>query len=198
VVAAQPGTPARAGGRIYKWVDERGVMQYGHAIPPEYRDLGIAEMNKQGITVNRIDPTATAEQRRVAEERAQREREEQKRAGEQRRRDTALMNTYTSTREIDDARERSLSLPMQAIRSIEPRQKNAQERLDALNKQTAELQKAGRPTPEYLKEDIALQKRELDDLLRERERHETQAAGIRARFDIDKQRYLELTSVSVR
>ena len=173
-------------------------MQYGHAIPPEYRDQGGAEMNKQGITVNRINPAATAEQRRVAEERAQREREEQKRAGEQRRRDTALMNTYTSTREIDDARERSLSLPMQAIRSVEPRQKNAQERLDALNKQAAEFKKAGKPTPDYLKEDIALQNSELDGLRRDRERHETQAAAIRARFDADKQRYLELTSVTVR
>jgi hypothetical protein len=195
--AAQPGTPARAG-RIYKWVDEHGVTHYGQSIPPEYRDQGAAEMNKRGLTVNRIDPAATPEQRRAVEERAMREREEQKRQAEQRRRDTALMNTYTSPREIDEARERSLALPMQAIRTLEPRQKKGQERLDALTRQSADLHKAGKPVPEYLKEEIAEQKAELDTMRLERERHEAQIAAIRARYDADKQRYMELTAVAPR
>jgi len=195
--AGQPGATPRAG-RIYKWVDEQGVTHYGEAIPPEYRDQGAAEMNRRGITVNRIDPAATPEQRRALEERALREREEQKRLFEQRRRDAALMNTYTSPREIDEARERSLNVPIQAIRTLEPRQKKAQERLDLLNKQAAELQKAGKPLPEYLKEDIALQNSEVDAMRLERERHEAQIASIGARFDADKQRYMELTAVSPR
>ena len=195
--AAQPGTPPRAG-RIYKWVDEHGVTHYGQAIPSEYRDQGAAEMNKRGITVNRIDPAATPEQRRAVEERAVREREEQKRLFEQRRRDTALMNTYTSPREIDEARERSLSVPMQVIKTLEPRQKRAQERLDALQKQAADLQKAGRPVPEHLKEDIAEQKAELDGMRLERERLEAQITAIRARYDADRQRYIELTEFAPR
>ena len=62
----------------------------------------------------------------------------------------------------------------------------------------AELQKAGKPVPEDLKEDIALQKGEVDVLRRERERYEAQIAGIRARYDADKQRYSELTAVAPR
>jgi hypothetical protein len=196
VGAAQPGKPSS--GRIYKWVDEHGVTHYGQTIPPEYRDKPAAEMTKRGLTVNRIEPTATPEQRKAAAERALREKEEQKRLFEQRRRDTALMNTYSSAREIDDARERSLSAPAQALRGLDPRLKKAEERFQGLSRQASEVQRAGKPVPEFLTEDIAEAKLEVEHLLAERRRHEIQIAVIRARFDADKQRYMELTQVSPR
>lgn len=196
VGAAQPGQASS--GRIYKWVDEHGVTHYGQSIPPEYRDKPAAEMNKRGLTVNRIDPAAEAAERRNAGERALHEREEQKRLAEQRRRDAALMNTYSSAREIDEARERSLSAPAQALRGLDPRLKTAEERFQLLNRQANEVQRAGKPVPEFLLEDIAQQKTEVEQLLAERRRHETQIAVIRARYDADKQRYVELTHLGPR
>ena len=196
VAAAQPGQGSS--GRIYKWVDEHGVTHYGQSIPPEYRDKPAAEMNKRGLTVNRIDPAASAAERQNAAERALRDREDQKRLAEQRRRDTALMNTYSSAREIDEARERSLSAPAQALRGLDPRLKKAEERLQLLNRQANEVQRAGKPVPEFLLEDITHQKAEVEQLLVERRRHETQIAVIRARYDADKQRYVELTQLGPR
>ncbi len=189
--AAQPG-------RIYKWVDEHGVTHYGQHIPPEYRDQAATEMTKRGVTVNRIDPVTTPEERRLAQERALREKEEQKRLAEQRRRDTALMNTYSSTREIDDARERSLSAPMQALTVLEPRFKRANERLQGLNRQAADIQRGGKPVPDFLSEDITAAKHEVEQLQAERQRHEAQIVAIRTRFDADKQRYIELYTISPR
>ena len=194
--AAQPGQAST--GRIYKWVDEHGVTHYGQSIPPEYRDKPAAEMTKRGLTVNRIDPAASAAERKNAAERALRDKEEQKRLAEQRRRDTALMNTYSSAREIDEARERSLSAPAQALRGLDPRLKKAEERLQLLNRQANEVQRAGKPVPEFLLEDITHQKAQVEQLLVERRRHETQIAVIRARYDADKQRYVELTQVGPR
>jgi hypothetical protein len=189
--AAQPG-------RIYKWVDEHGVTHYGQHIPPEYRDQAATEMTKRGVTVNRIDPVTTPEERRLAQERTLREKEEQKRLAEQRRRDTALMNTYSSTREIDDARERSLSAPMQALTILEPRFKKANERLQGLTRQAADIQRGGKPVPEFLSEDITVAKHEVEQLQAERQRHEAQIVAIRTRFDADKQRYIELYTISPR
>jgi hypothetical protein len=194
VGAAQPAKS----GRIYKWVDEHGVTHYGQVIPPEYRDQAATEMTKRGVTVNRIDPVTTPEERRMAQERALREKEEQKRLAEQRRRDTALMNTYSSPREIDDARERSLSGPMQLLRGLEPRWKKTDERLQGLKRQAADLQRAGKPVPEFLNEDIAATKEGLEHLQAERQRHESQITAIRTRFDADKQRYMELTKLGPR
>jgi hypothetical protein len=190
--AAQPSSS----GRIYKWVDDKGVTHYGQSIPLEYRDQGMSEMNKGGMTVRRIDPAATPEQRKAAEDKLRREREEQKRVFEQRRRDTALLNTYTSPREIDEARERNLALPTQAIRGLEPRLKRAEERLVTLQTRADGMQKSGKPVPDVLKEDISEAKLELEGLRADVGRHQSQIEAIRLRFDQDKQRFLELTQAS--
>jgi hypothetical protein len=191
--AAQP-----AGGRIYKWVDEHGVTHYGHSIPPEYRDQAATEMTKRGVTLKRIDPATTPAERKQSEERAVREKEDQKRTFEQRRRDTALMNTYSSAQEIDAARERSLSGPTQALRVLEPRMKKAEERLHGLNRQASDVQRVGKPVPEFLADEIAAAKLEIEQLGAERQRHESHITAIRSRFDADKQRYMELTQLGPR
>jgi hypothetical protein len=151
-------------------------------------------MTKRGLTVRKVEGAAALEaQRKTADERAQLEREERKRLLEQRRRDMALINQYTSSREIDDARERNLATPQQALRSLEPRQKRKQEELAALQRQADGLTQAGKPVPDLLKQDIQDRKAELAEILAEKERHEAQILAIRARYEADKKRYMELT-----
>jgi hypothetical protein len=183
--------------KIYKWTDEKGVTHYGEVIPPEYKDQAAQEMSPNGITLRKWDAAAaspnTPEQRRAAEDRAVRERQEKQRAFEQRRRDLALVNTYTSAEEIDGARDRTLQLPTQAIRGLEPRLKKAQERLTSLEQQTAGLAKGGKRVPESLQADIAEQKAEVETIQAEIERDKAQIQAIRVRYEEDKKRYLEVT-----
>jgi hypothetical protein len=187
---------AAAAAKIYKWTDERGVTHYGEVIPPEYKDQAAQEMSPHGITIRKWDsasPTMTPEQRKAAEDKAVREREERQRVFEQRRRDVALVNTYTSTQEIDAARERTLQLPSQAIRGLEPRLKKAQDRLTGLEQQAAGLVKAGKRVPDVVESDIADQKIEVDTIRAEIERHKAQIEIIKAKYEQDKKRYLEVT-----
>ena len=187
---------AAAAAKIYKWTDERGVTHYGEVIPPEYKDQAAQEMSPHGITLRKLDAvsaTITPEQRKAAEEKAAREREEKQRAFEQRRRDVALVNTYTSAQEIDAARERTLQLPSQAIRGLEPRLKKAQDRLTSVEQQAAGLVKAGKRVPEAVESDIADQKFEVDTIRAEIERNKTQIEIIKSKYEQDKKRYLEVT-----
>jgi hypothetical protein len=187
---------AAAAAKIYKWTDERGVTHYGEVIPPEYKDQAAQEMSPHGITLRKLDAvsaTLTPEQRKAAEEKTAREREEKQRAFEQRRRDVALVNTYTSAQEIDAARERTLQLPSQAIRGLEPRLKKAQDRLTSVEQQAAGLVKAGKRVPEAVESDIADQKIEVDTIRAEIERNKTQIEIIKSKYEQDKKRYLEVT-----
>jgi phage protein D len=184
---------AAAAAKIYKWTDEKGVTHYGESIPPEYKDQGAAEMTTQGITVRKWDPASKVDPRKVTEEKAAHEREEKQRAFEQRRRDMALVNTYTSPKEIDDARERTLQFPMQAIRALDSRLKRAQEKLTALEEQAASLSKAGKRVPDGLEQDIVDQKVEVDTIKAEIDRHQAQVQAVKAKYEEDKKRYLELT-----
>lgn len=186
-------TDAAAAAKIYKWVDERGVTHYGETIPPEYKDQAAAEMSKRGLTVRKWDAAATPDQRKAVENKAILERDERQRAFEQRRRDMALVNTYTSAREIDDARERSIQLPQQAIRGLEPRLKKAQDNLAAVQKQAADVRNNGKAVPEVLEQDAADRKAEVDGIKADIERYQAQIVAIKAKYESDKKRYLELT-----
>ena len=182
---------AAAAAKIYKWTDERGVTHYGESIPPEYKDSPAAVM-QGGITVRKIDAATSPNQHKTTTD-DKAAREEKQRAFEQRRRDLALVNTYTSTKEIDDARDRTLQIPLQAIRSLDPRLKKAQERLNALQRQATGLAESGKQVPDGLSQDIADQKAEVDGFKAELDRHQAQVQAIRAKYDEDKKRYVELT-----
>ena len=178
--------------KIFKWVDEKGVTHYGETIPPEYKDQASTEMSKHGVTVRKVEAANTGlEQKKAAEEKAIKDREEKQRAFEQRRRDMALMNTYTSAREIDEHRERTLQVPMQTLKGVEPRLKKAQDRLASLQSQAAALAKKGKPT-DLLDQDIADEKAEIDSMKADMDRGLAQIEAIKVKFDADKKRYLEL------
>jgi hypothetical protein len=179
--------------KIFKWVDEKGVTHYGESIPPEYKDGGSAEMSKQGVTLRKVAPAATMDQRKAAEEKSIRDREEKQRTFEQRRRDLALMNTYTSAKEIEEHRDRTLQMPLQVIKGLEPRLKKAQEKLAAVQQQAASAGKGGKPVPDGMEQDIADHKAEVDALKADIERNQAQIEAIKAKFDADKKRYIELT-----
>lgn len=198
----KPGTtktgPRVPTDRIYKWVDENGVTHYGESIPPQYRAQGGAEMNKRAITVREIDPMATPAQRQAALEKQRLESEEKKRVAAQARRDRALLNTYTSPGEIEEARDRNLALPRQAISGLQPRVDQGRARLVELQGKADAIEKSGKPVPERLQDDIAEQQAELEGLGAEIARHEAHIERIRARYDADRARYVELTTVSTR
>jgi hypothetical protein len=196
--APKAGQSAKPGGQMYKWVDENGVTHYGQTIPPEYTDEAAQELNRRGMTVRRIEPAGTVQERRALEEKLEREREEQKRLADQRRRDRALVNTYGSAEEIDAARDRNLALPIQTLRNLEPRIKRAQARLAKLEAQRDELSQAGKTVPDYVLEDIEAERREVGSLRGDMDRQSAQIATIRTRYEADRKRFIELTEAGLR
>jgi Domain of unknown function (DUF4124) len=94
---------------LFKWVDDKGVTHYGDRIPPEYAKQGNTQLDKRGVTVRKVDPALTPEQRRAQQEEGQRLKDALKQAEAQQREDLALINTYSSEAEIDLARDRRIA-----------------------------------------------------------------------------------------
>ncbi len=188
---------AATAAKIFKWTDERGVTHYSEVIPLEYKDQAAQEMSRQGLTIRKWDPAITLEQRKATEEKtgekAVREREEKQRSFEQRRRDLALVNTYTSAKEIDEHRDRTLQLPLQAIQGLEPRLKKAQDRLASLQQQIATFTNAGKRVPNGLELDLADQRSEVHSIQAEIDRHKAEIEVIKVKYEGDRMRFLELT-----
>jgi hypothetical protein len=106
----------------YKWVDDKGVVHYTDKIPPEAINKGSVQLDKQGVTVRRIDPALTPEQRRVKADEEARAQQLAKERELVDRRDRALLSTYTMESEIDLARRRALSTIEQQIQSATAQQ----------------------------------------------------------------------------
>ena len=101
---------AQSKGRIVCWKDKSGkVIGCGDKVPQEYQDSGTREMDRSGVTRKTTESAEDAAKRRAQEqETAALKAEENKRLAEQKRQDSALLNTYTSEKEIDQKRDRDL------------------------------------------------------------------------------------------
>lgn len=185
--------PALAG-TIKKWVDENGVTHYGDTIPPQYVNQGSTELSTKGVVVKKTDRALTAEERRAAEEDKARRQEAQVKEQEQQRRDRALLNTYTSEKEIDLTRDRNLQQAEVQMQSAELRIKQVGDRLTKYRRQAESMTKTGKPVAPDLKQDIDNAEREIAHLEESIKQKKKDMDAIRARFDTDKQRYRELTS----
>lgn len=114
VLAAAPAADAFASsGKIYRWVDENGVVHFGDAIPPEYSKERHDVVDQRGVR------TAVNEAR--DEEPVQSDR------------DRALLATYGSVDEIEDVRDRRTGY-------LDAQNDVARDRLEGLKTRRGELE----------------------------------------------------------
>lgn len=180
-------------GTIKKWVDERGITHYGDSIPPEYVKQGSTEFSSMGTVVKKTERAITIEERKAQEEERINQEAAKQKDMEQQRRDKALLNTYTSEKEIDLARDRNLQQAEVQSKSAELRIKQVEERLAKYRSQAAASTKAGKPILADLKQDIANAESEIRHQKDTIQQKKKDIDAVRAKFEADKLRYRELT-----
>ena len=185
---ALPVQAQQAGGvRMYKCVDAAGKAYYSDKVNPDCGQ-GV-EMNRQGVVMKKkeIAKPGQSPNEVVAAVKSTREQE---------RRDRALMATYTSEEEIDAARERSLSLPVQGTKAIETKLDKVNQQLTELKKQADVLATQKKKLPAHLLEDVNVSQKEVSALEADLAQRKAQSDSIRARYEADKQRFRELKGAS--
>lgn len=180
-----------ASAKMYKWVDDKGVTHVGDTIPPEYANKSNVEMDK-GRTVKKTE-ILTPEQRRAKEAVDAKKRADDEASLDQKRRDKALVNTYSNEKEIELARSRNLQQVEARISSIGSQLKMAGDNLLALQKEADARTAAGRKVPPSLHEDIQESQMRLNKLQQDLEKSKAEKTAVEARYDADKARYKELT-----
>ena len=190
VVGLAFSLPASA--KMYKWVDDKGTTHYGETIPPEYAGKDRTEINKAGREINKKE-ILTPEERAAKEQADAEKRNAAEAALEQKRRDKALVNTYSNSKEIDLARNRNLQQVEARINSVNSRIKMATDNLLALQNEADSRTKANHKVPVSLQEDLQEAQVRLTRLQKELEKFKAEKAAVEARYDADKVRYKELT-----
>ena len=181
-----------AAAKMYKWVDDNGTTHYGETIPPEYANKDRAELNKAGRVVDKKE-VLTPEERRAKELEDIKKREDEEAAVEQKRRDKALLNTYSSVKEIDLARTRNLQQVEARLNSISSQLKMAGDNLTGLQKEADGYTSTSKKIPASLQEDLQESQARLTKLKQDMEKSKAEKATVEARYDAEKTRYKELT-----
>jgi len=175
LVIAIAALPLAAEAQSFRCVGKDGKKYYGQSVPPQCAGLPVEQLNGQGVVVRKIDAQATADERAKKEAEDADRKKREAASKEEGRHDRALLATYTSEKDVEDARARALAGNQQQVAESEAK-------IAALRKRRAV------PNEDARSIDIDLKAQE--GLL---EAKKKEAVAINARYDGDRKRYVELT-----
>lgn len=160
-------------------------------LPDQCRGRAYKILDSAGNVIKEVGPPLTAEQKAQAAAEAQRKKEEEAAQREQRRKDQALLDTYSSVQEIDLARERREADVQEAIKQAEAKIAKLHQQRKKFESE-AEFYRHKPLPPEVSKglKDADSEIKAYADLL---ESKKADFATIRAKYDEDKRRYLQLS-----
>ena len=180
----------------YRCTSKDGKKYYGSTIPPQCYGRPVEQLNNQGLVVRRIDPEGDEKAREEKEAALAKAKQTEAASREDLRRGRALLATYTSERDIEDARQRALQDNEGAVREVVGK-------IDALKKKRSgyESEIALYKDPANKKGEVPvrltadLRNSEIDlkaqeELLAAKKK---EVIVINGKYDEDKKRYLELT-----
>lgn len=183
--------------RLYRWVDDTGVVHYGDSVPPEYADVEKQILNHHGVRIGIVRGKKTAEE--IAEENRIAEVRRQEKL--QRRQDQALLATYLSVDEIIMHRDRRIELFQAQSRVTELYLRNMMRRMATLREEASNFRPysedpdAQMIDPE-LAEDILLTKATIKRHQANLARFRDDEKNIIERFDGDINRFRSLKGIN--
>jgi len=191
-------TEASAEQKLYRWVDNEGLVHYSDHVPPAFANQDLDILNDHGIAVDHVDRAASEEELAERAQLAAVKEAEDEAAREQARIDSVLLATYLSVEDIVRLRDQRLGLLEAQADVTEQYLRNLTERLDEL------LQSAKRYSPynedsnapampDNLALDITRTTADIELYEKSVRQSYSQQASLTENFAIDIQRYRELT-----
>jgi len=190
-IVALSVTPTQAG-KLKKWVDENGQIQYGDHIPAQYAKKSNQTLNNQGVVVRTRAAAKTPEQfakeKRLAEQKAEQERIRKVQA----RKDRILLDTFTNEDEMVMTRDGKVEAIGAIIRVTNGRIEKIRQRLSTQKKRAANMERAGKPVPETVTKQIHESRNQIRQNIDYIENRKLEQQAIRDKFEKDIKRFREL------
>jgi hypothetical protein len=191
VFSASLALDATAQTRIFCCDDASGRKVCGDFLPPACHGRAYEERNNRGFVSKVVEAPLTEDQLARREAEKAKKEQEAKKAGEERRRTLALLSTYSSEKDINSARDRSLA-------EVDKNMKESQQRLDEAKKKKLKLDSdkefyKGKALPDPVKAQIRDNDKEIKAQQAAVDARAKEMAEVRGRFEEEKKRYLELT-----
>ena len=183
--------PLAAEAQSFRCVGKDGKRYYGQTIPDQCIGQSVEQLDKHGMVVRRIE-NQSAEDRALRKAEEKKKIEEAATKKEEDRRNRALLATYSSEKDIEDARARALADNQQAMKDTTRRIEEIKKRQQQLAGEMEFYKK--NPAPAKLQADVKAAQTDLEAQQSLLEVKKKEVESINARYDEDKKRYTALSS----
>lgn len=190
LIIACLSVPASAG--FYRWVDENGQIHYSDNLPPNQSGQGHAELDQLGRSVRHTNPAKTADQLQQEAQASLLAQEREEAAQRQSSLDRALINSFTSTDQIDALANERLSTIDGKMQETQRKLDKVRERLTRTEKRKDWFENQKKPVPSQIKANIREYHKQVSLYEKDLELHRVKRATTVAKLLKDKQRFLEL------
>jgi len=169
---------------LYRYVDSRGVTVLDRqGVPPEYAAKGYEVLNSRGRVVRVVPPPPTAE-----------ELEQAQAAKTKATADAQLLRQYSSVDDVDRAKARKLAELDALVDVAKGNILNLNAQQSSLQKQAADQERAGRPVPQTLIDQLADLRAQQQSLRNDIQRNQAARAEAEADFATDRVNVQKLLS----
>ncbi len=171
------------------WRGHDNIRECGAIVPPEFSQQRIEVLNEHGIVV-RVIPAAKSKEE-LAEIARRKKREEQRRLriAEQKRKDSILLQTYTTERDLELAYKDRTDAIKSIIDITNSNTQSLKKNLARLQKRAANYERSGQQPPKALAadmENLMRQIRDNDEFIAKKQKT---LIELSKQFDADLERY---------
>lgn len=173
----------------YRWVDEQGKTHYSDQVPPEEAKHERARLNEQGRQVEHFEAAKTPEQ--LARDRQLKlwRAEQHRLLTEQHDRDLALLRSYRSEDEMQQALQGKFATIDAVIKVVLSNRQRQDDYLQTLQQKAAELELQGKPVAQAQRGKIEATRRQIASHQEKINGLEADKKAIADQFARDSQRF---------
>jgi len=139
---------------VYKWVDENGEVHYSQTLPPERAGEAHDRLTADGLVAERVDRVKTADELAELQARRAEQREQAEQERIQAQQDRLFLAAYPTEEDVRRTIETRRETVMSERQSVQSLIEQSRARFVATVQQAAELERTGKPVPDYLVERI--------------------------------------------
>ena len=184
------------GAKLYRWVDSEGNVHFSDSVPPEHVKQERTELDKRGLEVGTIGAAKTPEEIAQEAELERLRREKQRLIDEREAADRVLERTFRSVDDMVLARDGKIASIDLLIKLSESNIRQHKKKLNQLQTQAAELERAGKPVPHKLQQNISNTRNTLKDSYAGILRHEEHKKEIWTKYNTDIERFRTIKHIS--
>ena len=172
---------------FYRYVNEQGTKVLAQVIPPRFVRNGYEIVSLTGEVLSVVPPAPPeADAERIANER--------KAAREQARADIQLRRTYSTTAEIDAAKNRTLQDLRNNINVLQANLLSVRTQLKDQEAHAAMVERNGKKVSDEVLNNINTLQAEEKDVLLQIKQRELEYQATADKYDQDKKRFVEITT----